>query len=120
MSGLYAIEKLLKGTFPLSFNIIDRYHREYHFLTEKSKCETYKKGYFCGGRNTIKLVTYEGKIVISQKLQKYVLKWYHTYLLHPGPDRTDEMILQNLCYTGIRKSVQKEVTNCDVCQRKKR
>ena len=76
------------------------------------------KGSFCGGRNAVELITYEGKIVIPQLLQKYVVKWYHTYLLHPGLDRTEAMICQYLYCPGIIKAAQKEVTKCDVCQRK--
>ena len=100
--------------FPLSFNIIDRYQREEPFLTEKRKCAKYKKGSFRGYRNTIELVTYEGKIVIPHKLQKYVMKWYHTYLLHPGLDKMEAVIHKHLYWPGIRKAFQKEVTNCDV------
>ena len=86
----------------------------------KNDSVEYKKGYFCGVRKTIKLVTYKDKIVIPQKLQKYVVKWYHTYLLHPGLDRMEAIILQNLYWPGIRESVQKEFTRCDVCQRTKK
>ena len=35
ISELYDIDELPDGTFSLSFNIIDRYQREYPFLTEK-------------------------------------------------------------------------------------
>ena len=62
----------------------------------KLKCANYTKGYFCRGRDTIELVTYDGKIVIPQKLQKHIVEWYHTYLLHPGPDITEAIILQHL------------------------
>ena len=89
MSELYYIGELLEGMFPLSFNLVDRYQKEEPFLTEKLNCTTYQKGYFRGGRNTIQLVKYRNKIVIPQKLQKYVVKWYHTYLLHNGRERTE-------------------------------
>ena len=88
MSEIYDIEELPDGTFTLSFNLIDRNQREEPFLTEKLNCEKYEKCYFRGGLNTIELVTYEDKIVIPQKLQKYLVEWYHMYLLHPGLDRT--------------------------------
>ena len=48
------------------------------------------------------------------------MKWYHTYLLHPGLDRTEAMICQYLYWSGIREAVQKKVTKCDVCQGTKR
>ena len=61
--------------FPLSFNIIDHYHRGDLLLRERLNYVEYQKGYFHGVRNTIKLVTYKNKTVIPQKLQKYVVKW---------------------------------------------
>ena len=68
---------------------------------EKLKCAKYKKSSFCGSRNTIELVTYNGKIVIPQKIQKYIVKYYHTYILHPGLDRMWAVIFQHLYWPGI-------------------
>ena len=88
ISELCDIEVLPEGTFPISFNFVYRYHREELFLSEKRKYAEYSKGYFCRVQSTINLITYKYKIVIPQKLQKYVVKWYHMYLLHPVLDRT--------------------------------
>ena len=74
---------------------------------KKLKCAEYTKGCFHGGLNTIELATYKDKIIITQLLQKHVVKWYHTYQLHPGLDRTDAMIHQNLYWLGIREAAQK-------------
>ena len=52
-------------------------------------------------------------------LQSYVLHWYHTYLLHPGMDRTEATILQHFYLTDIRDAVRKEVTNSDTFQHTK-
>ena len=41
MSELYDIDELPDVTFPLSFNLIDRYQREDPFLTEKLKFTKY-------------------------------------------------------------------------------
>ena len=103
-----------RAFFPVSFNIIDRYHLEDPFLTEKINCAKYQKGSFHGGRNTIELVTYKNKVLIPQKLQKYVVNWYHTYILHPGLDITEAIICRHLYWSGIREAVLKEVTNCGV------
>ena len=73
----------------LYFKIIYCCQREYPFMSEKLTCAEYQKGCFYWVRNTIELVTYKDKIFISQKLQKYAVKWYHTYLLHPGLDRME-------------------------------
>ena len=62
---------------------------------------------------------YRDKIVIPLKLQKYVVKWYHTYLLHPGLDKTEVIIYQHLYLPGISEHFKKEVTGCDTCQRTK-
>ena len=78
-----------------------------------------KNDSFRGGRNTIKLITYKNKIVISQQLQRYVVKWYPTYVLHPVWDRMEAMIRQHVYWPDIGKDVQKEVIECDVCQRTK-
>ena len=48
------------------------------------------------------------------------MQWYHTYILYSGLDRTEAMINQHLYCPGIREAAQKEVMECDVCQRKKR
>ena len=74
MSELYDIDKLAEGKFLLSFNIIYRYPWEDSVLSGKLNSAEYQKGYFCGGQNTIKLIMYKDKIVIPQKLQKYVVK----------------------------------------------
>ena len=105
--------------FPLSFNIIDCYQQYHPSLTEKLNCAKYKKGSFHGSRNTIKLVTYKDKIIIPQNFQKYVVKWYHMYLLHTGMDRTESMIRQHFYWPGIREAVQKEVMVCDTWQHTK-
>ena len=52
-------------------------------------------------------------------LQSYVLHWYHTYFFNPVTDRTDMIIFQHLYWTGMIKSVRKEVNSCDTCQRTK-
>ena len=87
---------------------------------DKYEDGTYHKGSFRGGFNIdLKLIICEYKIVILSILQKYVLHWYYTYILHLVMDGTEAMICQHLYWHGIRNSVQKEVTNCDTFQRKK-
>ena len=102
MLELYKIKEIPHGTFPLSFNIIYRYQWEEPFAMEKLNCEKYQRDYFCEGRNTRKIVMCKDKIVIPKQLQKYLVKWYHTYILHPGLDQTKVTDLQHLYWTGIR------------------
>ena len=49
-------------------------------------------------------------------LQSYVLRWYHTFLLHPWMDITEATIVQNLYWTVIKDSDHKEVPDCDTYQ----
>ena len=46
ISKLYNIEELPEGTFHLSFNLIDRYHREYPSLTENLTVQNIKRVIF--------------------------------------------------------------------------
>ena len=81
----------------------------------------YQKGSFPGGSNIYhNLIICEKSIVIPSILQSYVLNWYLAYLLHQGMYRTEAMIIQYFYWPGIRKFVQKEVTDCDTCQCVKR
>ena len=102
ISELYDIKELPEGTFTLKFKLIDLYKRDDPFLIEKLKYTKYQKGYFCRSCNTIKLATYKEKIDIPQKLKNYIVKWYHTYLLHSVLYRMEKMILQHLYWSGIR------------------
>ena len=49
-------------------------------------------------------------IFIYSIIQKYVLHWYHMYLIHPGMDRTEAMICHHLYWSIIRNVVREEVT----------
>ena len=77
-------------------------------IKSKYKDGTYQKGYFNGVSNIdIKLITCEDNIVITSKLQSYVLYWYHTYLLHTGMDRKEAISSQHFYLTNIRYDVLK-------------
>ena len=47
------------------------------------------------GRNTQRIVMYKNKIIIPQLLQKWVVKWNHTYIRHTGLDRKEAMIIKH-------------------------
>ena len=59
---------------------------------------------------------YKDKISIQQKLQKRVVQWYHTYLLHTELDITEELIHQKFYWPGLREVFQMEATGCDTRQ----
>ena len=86
----------------------------------KYKNGKYHRGSFLGSSNDdLSLITCKDNIVIPSKIQSYVVHWYHTYLLHPGMDRTEAVILQHFYWPNIRHAVQMEVSNCETCQRTK-
>ena len=121
MSEINDTEEAPEGIFPINLKLIDQYQRKDPILLDKCKMGTYHKGSFRGGSNIhINLIMCEDKIVILSILQSYVLYWYHTYLFHPEMDRMEAMIHQNVYRPGIREAIQKEVTNCNTCQCKKR
>ena len=82
--------------------------------------------------NNLILTRYKVKIYITYSTERTflvrthvtfsrsVFNSYGTRILRPLMDRTEEMIFQHFHWPGIINSVQKEVTNCDTCQRKKR
>ena len=120
VSKINDIKELPGGTVTINLKLIPKYQRLELNIIAKYKTGTYHKGSFHGGSNIdIKLITCKDKIGIPSIPQSYILHWYHTYLLHPGMDRTEAMIHQYLYQTNIRYSVCKEVTNCDTCQRAK-
>ena len=47
----------------------------------------------------------EGNIAIILIIQGCVLNWYHKFLLHPGMDITEAMIIQHLYWTGIGEAI---------------
>ena len=55
----------------------------------------------------------EGKIFIPLILQSYILNWHHKYLLHPGMDIMWAVIRQNLHWTKVKESINKDVSNGD-------
>ena len=115
ISEIYNTDELPEGTLYLYFKLIDGYQREDPFLSGKVQCTKYEEGYFHGGRNTIRIVTYNDKIVIPQKLQQYLVKLYHAYILHTRLDQTKAMISQRLYLPRLIKSVHMEVTRCEKC-----
>ena len=108
ISEIYDIKELPEYTFRRNIKLIQKFQWTEPSIKDKYKYGTYHKGYFCQGRNIdISLKMCKNNIVILSKLQSYVLHWYHTYLLHPGMDRTEAMIRQHLYCPDIRDSVHK-------------
>ncbi len=75
---------------------------------------------FRGGGKTYPLLCHSGKILIPKTLQKRIVEWYHTTLLHPGETRTEATIRQHFTWKGLRKTVQEVCKTCPTCQRTKK
>ena len=63
-------------------------------MVEKLKHANCYTKMFCGGGNTFMLIYKNDKIAVPKILQNYVVNWYHTYLSHPGTERTEGIISQ--------------------------
>ncbi len=92
--------------FPLNYSLIDEHQHRDPMICKKLRNEVYSTSTFCcGGNNdrirSIDLITYNKKIVVPSTLQKQVLNWYHSYLLHPGMTRTEETIIQHFYWHNI-------------------
>ena len=121
MSEINDIKEIPEGTFPINLKFIKKYQRAEPSMKDKYKDDIHQQGSFRWGSNIdIKLITCRDKIFIPSKIQSYVEHWYHTYLLHPGMDRTEAMIRQYLFCPYIRDSVHKEGSKSDTYQRTKK
>ena len=120
MSEINDIEVIPEGNFPINLKLIVKYQRMKPRLMDKYKDYTYHKDYLCGGSTVyLNLIRCEDSIFFPSFLQKNILYWYHTYLLHSWIDRTEAIIHQHLYWPGIIKAVWKEVTSFDTWQRTK-
>ena len=111
--------------FPLDYEIIQEQQRKDYALQKQLKANTFITSTFrCGGEKSdraVQLVTdKQGKIVVPESLQARLLEWYHTFLLHPGQDRTESTIRQHFYWDSLRDDVRKEIKFCETCQKNKR
>ena len=102
MSEINKTEEIPEDTFPINLKLIQKYQRAEPSLMAKKGDGTYDRGSFGGGSNIdLNPIMCEDKIFIISIVKKNVLHWYHTYLLHPGMDRTEATIYQYLYCTQI-------------------
>ena len=120
LAELYSVDKLDDDTFPLTYKIIDKYQQKDPKLVDKLKHAIYQTETFCGGEKKKQLICKNGKIVIPDALQKYVLNWYYTYLLHPGINHTESTIAQHFFWPTLCSDVRAHIRKCGTCQRCKK
>ena len=84
LSEINDTEEIPEGIFPINLKLIHHYQQKEPGLLAKYTIMAYHKGSFRGGSNiNLSLTMCEVTIVIALILQRYVLHWYYTYLLHP-------------------------------------
>ena len=108
MSEINYIKELSEGIFPITLKLIEQYQQKDLSLKDKFEMGTYHEDTFYGGSNVkLRLITFEGNIVILPILQYCVLNWYHEYLLYPGMDMMEVIIFQHMYSPGIIIAVNK-------------
>jgi Integrase zinc binding domain len=80
----------------------------------------YQVKVFHGGGIFRMLMCYFDKIVVSNKLQKHVIYWYHTTCCHPEINGTKESIGQHLYWKNSRAQITEYVQSCPKCQLSKK
>ncbi len=55
------------------------------------------------------LICFKDSLCIPKDLQKLIVDWYHTYLMHPGKTCMEETIAQHLYWPIIRNTVTKKL-----------
>ena len=76
------MEENREGVFTRTFKLI--YHYKYKFLSlkEKIKCAKYQTYYYPGDHKVMTLMVYNDKIFIPQKIKRYVVQWYPSYIIY--------------------------------------
>ena len=118
----YGTETLSKADFPLDYKHISQAQlKDKKLLQIRDKKDSpYETQTFMSADKQIPVICYNGKMVIPSSLQKRVIEWYHTYLSHPGINRTEETIGQHLYWPKMRDQITHAVTSCPICQRNKK
>ena len=53
-------------------------------------------------------------------LRKYVVNWYHKYLLHTGTEQTSSTISQQYYWPHLRGDICTHIKVCNICQKNKK
>ena len=64
-------------------------------MVKKLRLENYHSKCFCGGGILFMLICRNDKKCVPNILRKYVVNWYHIYLLHLGTECTEVIIGQH-------------------------
>ena len=85
-------------------------------LKSKKTANLCVKKEFRHSDKTHSLITRDDKIVIPSQLQRKVVEWYHTHLMHPGETRLELTLRQHFTFIGLRPMVEQVVKACATCR----
>ena len=74
----------------------------------------------CGGGNKQIHICKNDRIVVPTILKKYVVNWYHKYLLHMGEDFTGANISHNYYWPNLRYEIRTHIEVCKTCHKNKK
>jgi transposase InsO family protein len=118
----YAADTLTNADFPLDYSQISRAQlKEKKWLKMHDKKDSpYESLNFMFAGEQVPVLCFKEKMVIPPSLQKRIIDWYHSYLGHPGINRTEETISQHLWWPKMRDQITTAVKVCPICQRNKK
>eukprot|EP00957_Ditylum_brightwellii_P054680 4142887-Ditylum_brightwellii.AAC.2 len=64
----------------------------------------------------VKLIMFNDKIWVSDKLTEGIVDWYHENLEHPGREGTINAVDKNFKWKGMTTQIEKLVLECKDCQ----
>ena len=117
---IYGVDQLDVNTFPPTYQTINKNQRKAKELVEQLKCANYHTKYFREGRNMFMLICNNYKNFVPTILQKCVVNWYHTYILHPGKVRTEATISQHYYWLQLRDDILTHIKVCNTCHKKQK
>jgi hypothetical protein len=117
--GNYPDDKITpEYVFPIAAAILKKHQKEDLILQQNIKRhpQYFSKTTYGMSSNAVELVTFHKKIYVPPVLRPQVLKWYHNMLGHPGEQRTERTIRQNLVWPGLQTAVAEHIAKCHECQ----
>ena len=110
-------QAILDDSFPLAYATIQECQKADVEVTKLLQHkDTYQETSFPSSDKNFTLITKDDKIVVPKVLQKRIVEWYHTALMHPGESRTELTLGQHYTWKGMRKTVQDVCRRCASCQ----
>ena len=66
------------------------------------------------------LICKNDKIVVTGILRKYVVNWYHAYILNPGADLIEAHISNHYYWPNLRDGILDHIKVCNNCKNNKK